>query len=113
MIIISLGVLTIQECKAPRPAPHTQDTARAPFPSFYCCNPTLCHSQPSPSGFPRTEVHPPPRFHGKIWLNKAQVSSRVGRLDTWKLRLQAFPGTLSARPWPRALSHRPISVWPV
>lgn len=81
MIIISCCVLTILECKAPRPVHLTpQDTPRAPLPSFYCCDPTLCHSQPNPVRFPKTSVQsparPPPRFYGKIQLNKAQASSR-------------------------------------
>lgn len=59
------------------------------------------------------QPHPPPRFHGKIWLNKTQANTGEGRPASWKLGFQGFSEKQSTCPWPRALSHRPICVWSV
>ena len=88
-----------------------QDTRRAPLPSFYCSDPTLSHSQPNPFGFPRSAVqppaHPPPRFHGKIPLDKTQASSLVERPATWELGLRVSQRSILLAPGPEPFPTDP------
>lgn len=52
------------------------------------------------------QAHPPPSFHGKIWLRRPSQQSRRTP-SAWNLQLRAFPEKQATCPWPRALSHTP------
>lgn len=113
MIIISHGVLTIQECKAPRPVhPTPQDTRdSSPFVLLPRSHTLPFSAQPIWLPKDRVLLWPMqwPRFHGKSQLNRPQART-LGYLET---ELQGFPELLSACPWPGASSHRCIPCWSV
>ncbi|XP_013374519.1 PREDICTED: translation initiation factor IF-2-like [Chinchilla lanigera] len=95
------SALQITAGSPPRPRPRPL----RPLPGAQ--DPTLCPSQPSPFGFPRTAVqpaaHPPPSSMGRFGSARPKPTAAA-----WKRGLWAFPEQWPpARPRPRALSHRP------
>uniref|UniRef100_A0A8C0VV32 Uncharacterized protein n=1 Tax=Castor canadensis TaxID=51338 RepID=A0A8C0VV32_CASCN len=103
-----LGVLTILECRAPRPVPHTPGHCKGSSPFILL---QQSHTLPFPSS--HQLVHHP-GFMGRFSLTRPKpTTGKDARPATWKLGLQGFPEKQSARSWPGALSHRPICVWSV
>lgn len=113
MIIISLGVLTTQECEAPRPARLTPKTLHgllslpfiASIPHSAIPSPTRLGSQGLQS------VHHPVPWEEPAQPGPSQPRGRPSSdLET---RAPGFPREAGRRPWPGALSHGPFSVRPV
>lgn len=97
------GVSATRECRPHALCLTPQDTARAPFPAFYCSDPTLCHSQPNPSEFPTASVQSPGSSATQLpWEDLAKKTKPAVEKDAQCLEPPA-PG------FPREASHLPLA----